>query len=241
MLSKTRGIVLHAMAYSDTYSIVYMYTEVFGRVAYMVARSRGKRSTVSRSLFLPLSVMEMEVDHQQKRGLQRIREARNMYPFHELYSHPVKNAIALFIAELLYRLAKEKEGDARFFDFLERSIRWLEQADQGIANFHLVFMLRLPFYWGVAPNVESYEKGACFDLLNGVFTLVRPLHRYYLSPNESVVLQRLLRIGYENMSLYAFSRQERVDIIQYILEYYRLHFPEFPEIKSLEVLQSLFS
>ena len=36
MLCKTRGIVLHTLPYSDTYTIIYMYTEMFGRVSYLV-------------------------------------------------------------------------------------------------------------------------------------------------------------------------------------------------------------
>jgi DNA repair protein RecO (recombination protein O) len=46
MLCKTRGIVLHAIPYNDKYSIIYMYTEAFGRTSYLVARSRGKKSAV---------------------------------------------------------------------------------------------------------------------------------------------------------------------------------------------------
>ena len=51
---------------------------------------------------------------------------------------------------------------------------------------------------------------------------------------------RLLKITYENMSLYSFSRQDRVRIIERLLEYYRLHLPEFPEIRSLAVMQTMF-
>ena len=64
--------------------------------------------------------------------------------------------------------------------------------------------------------------------------------KYYLGKEESQVFSRLLRMSYENMALYSFSRHDRVQIINRILEYYRLHLPEFPEIKSLSVLQALF-
>ena len=59
MLCKTRGIVLHSIPYNDKYSIIYMYTEAFGRASYLVARSRGKKSSVSKALFMPLSVVEI--------------------------------------------------------------------------------------------------------------------------------------------------------------------------------------
>ena len=230
MLCKTRGIVLHSIPYNDKYSIIYMYTEAFGRASYLVARSRGKKSSVSKALFMPLSVVEMEVEHLNKRDLHRIRETKLCYPLTEVFCNPVKNILALFLSEILFRVVKETEPDPRLFEYLFESIQLLELSDKGVANYHL----------GIYPNVESYVAGSCFDMLNGVFVDRIPMHRHYLNRQESVVFVRLLKISFENMSLYSFSRQDRVSVINRILEYYRLHLPDFPEIKSLSVMQSLF-
>ena len=240
MLCKTRGIVLHTLPYSDTYTIIYMYTEMFGRVSYLVTRSRGRRSLVSKALFIPLSVLNMEVEHQNKRDLHRIRETRACFPQSDLFLHPLKNALALFLSEVLFRVLRETEPDPPLFRYLYESIRMLEVADKGVANFHLVFLLHLLHYLGIRPNRDSYVAGSYFDMLNGVFVDRIPLHRHYLNPQESLVLSRLFKMDFENMSLYTFSRQERVFILRRILDYYRLHLPDFPEIKSLPVLQSLF-
>lgn len=240
MLSKTRGIVLHAIPYNDTYSIIYMYTEAFGRVSYLVSRSRGRRGAVSKALFMPLAVLEMEVDHQAKRELHRVKEARLCFPMNDLLFNPVKNAIALFLGEVLFRAVKEREPDAHLFRYLYESIHLLEYADAGIANFHLVFLLGLLRFMGIFPNVEAHREDSYFDLLNGEFVSRIPMHRHYLDPEETRIFACLLRISYENMSLYVFSRQDRIRIIRRIFEYYRLHLPEFPEIKSLEVMQGLF-
>lgn len=240
MLIKTRGIVLHSIPYNDKYSIVYMYTEAFGRASYLVSRSRGKRTAVSKALFLPLSVLEMEVEHLNKRDLHRIKEAKLYVPLSEVFCNPVKNVLALFLAEVLFRVVKETEPDERLFDYLYRSICVLEEVEEGVANYHLVFLLGLLHYMGIFPNVEAHRAGYYFDMLNGEFIDHIPMHRHYLSREESAFFARLLRISFENMALYGFSRQERVDIIEHILEYYRLHLPEFAEIKSLAVMQSLF-
>lgn len=240
MLCKTRGIVLHSIPYNDKYSIIYMYTEAFGRASYLVARSRGKKSPVSRALFMPLSVVEMEVEHLNKRDLHRIRETKICFPLTELFCNPVKNMLALFLAEVLFRTVKETEPDTRLFEYLCEVIRLLEFAEEGLANFHLVFLLRLLHYMGIYPNAGSYTAGSYFDMLNGVFADHIPMHRHYLNREESAIFARLLKISFENMSLYTFSRRDRVNIINRILEYYRLHLPEFPEIKSLSVMQSLF-
>ena len=240
MLGKTRGIVLHSIPYNDRYAIIYMYTEAFGRVSYLVTRNRGKKTSMSKSLFMPLSVVEMEVEHFNKRDLHRIRESKLCFSLVELFCNPVKNALALFLAEVLFRVLRESEPDERLFAYLYNSIRVLEESDKGVANFHLLFLLHLLYYIGIYPNVDTYREHACFDMLNGIFVESIPAHRHFLNREESLILVRLLRMRFENMSLYAFSRQDRVNIIRRILEYYRLHLPDFPEIKSLAVMQSLF-
>lgn len=240
MFCKTRGIVLHSIPYNDKYAIIYMYTEAFGRVSYLVSRSRGKKTTVSKALFMPLSVMEMEVEHLNKRDLHRIRETKLCYPLTELFCDPVKNVLALFLAEVLFRVVKDTEPDPRLFNYLYESIRLLEYTEKGVANFHLVFLLHLLHYLGIYPNAESYVPGSYFDMQNGVFVDRIPAHRHYLDREESFFFARLLKISFENMSLYSFSRQDRVKVINRIVEYYHLHLPEFPEIKSLSVMQSLF-
>ena len=134
MLCKTRGIVLHSIPYNDKYSIIYMYTEAFGRASYLVARSRGKKSSVSKALFMPLSVVEMEVEHLNKRDLHRIRETKLCYPLTEVFCNPVKNILALFLSEILFRVVKETEPDSRLFEYLFESIQLLELSDKGVAN-----------------------------------------------------------------------------------------------------------
>lgn len=240
MLSKTRGIVLHTIPYNDKYAIIYVYTEAYGRVSYLVSRNRGKRSTVTKTLFIPLSVLELEVDHSNSRDLQRIKESKCCQPLYSVSTNPVKNVLALFISEVLYRVLKETESNPRLFSYLCQSIHVLEQTDEGIANYHIVFLMELLRYLGVFPHVDTYQTNYYFDMQNGVFVDQMPTHKYYLNRLESAIFSRLLRISYENMSLYSFSRHDRVLIVHRILDYYRLHLPEFPEIKSFAVLQSLF-
>ena len=159
MLCKTRGIVLHTIPYNDKCSIIYMYTEAFGRASYLVSRSRGKKSAVSKALFIPLSVLEMEVEHLNKRDLHRIKETRICFPLNDVCCDPVKIVLALFLSEVLFRVVKDTEPDPRLFDYLYESIHLLEYADKGIANFHLVSLLGLLQYLGIFPNMESHRVG----------------------------------------------------------------------------------
>lgn len=241
MLQKTVGIVLHALKYNDTSNIVEMYTELSGRASFLVSVPRSRKAAVKSVLFQPLSLIEFEADFRPNATLYRIKEAKSFYPFSSVPYDPFKSAMALFLAEFLYRTVREETENRPLFAYLQHSVIWLDTCREGYANFHLVFLMRLSRFLGLYPNLDDYHEGDYFDMLNACFTSVRPqLHSSYIQPEESARLLRLMRMNYETMHLFAMSRTERMRCLNIINEYYRLHLPDFPVLKSLAVLQELF-
>ena len=59
-------------------------------------------------------------------------------------------------------------------------------------------------------------------------------------PDEAGMIQLLMRLNYTTMRLLSLTRSERNRIVDVILYYYRLHLPDFPDMKSLPVLKELF-
>lgn len=241
MLQKTSGIVLHTLKYKDTSIIVDIYTEVAGRASFMVSVPRSRKATVKSVLFQPLALVELEADFRPTATIYKIKEAKSSYPFSTLPYDPYKSAIALFLSEFLYRAVREEAENRPLFAYLRHSIIWLDECDTGFANFHLVFLMRLSRFLGLYPNLEDYHKGDYFDMQNACFTSLRPqLHSDYIAPEEASRLTRLMRMNYETMHLFSMSRAERTRCLTIMNEYYRLHLPDFPILKSLEVLKELF-
>jgi DNA repair protein RecO (recombination protein O) len=240
MLYKTRGIVLYSSKYSDTYSIVHIFTEEFGQISYLTANAKKKKSRVPKSVFYPLSVLDMEVEHRNLQNIQRLKETRMHLPVFALLNDPTKSAIAIFLAEFISKVIKEVEPNKLLFDYILHSIQILDLSEKNYANFHLVFMIRLSPFLGFSPDASGYRKGMFFDMQNGVFTSYKPAHIHFLNPDESESFSFLLRMNYENMTLFHFSRHERKSIIYRILEYYRLHLVNFSDLKSLEILHDVF-
>lgn len=240
MLQKTIGIVLHSIKYNDTTNIVELYTELSGRASFLIKIPRSRKAGVKPALFQPLSIMEIEAENRPTSNLQRIKEARSYYPFSTLPFDPYKSAIALFLAEFLYRALREEAENHPLFAYLVHSIQWLDGQEKGFANFHLVFLMRLSRFLGLYPNLENYHAGDYFDLLNGCFVTKRPFHNSFIEPTDAARLEKLMRMNYDTMHLFGMSRVERNRCLQTIIDYYRLHLPEFPELKSLEVLKELF-
>lgn len=239
MLCKTRGLVLNTINYNDKYILAQVFTESFGRVTYMVSKTKGKSTKVPRSLFSPLAILDMEVEHQVSRDIQRIREARIDTHLYSISGDLAKTSMAFFLSEFLTRVLRDT-SDKLIFEFLGQSVQILDMTDKSIANYHLVFMLKLSHFLGFYPNLEEYRDNGLFDMINGEFVSFQPLHRHFLNRQESKVLSLLARISYENMHHFVFTRQDRMIIINRIIEYYRLHLYDFPALKSLDVLHELF-
>jgi len=53
-------------------------------------------------------------------------------------------------------------------------------------------------------------------------------------------VQLMMRMDFPTMHLFQMSHAERNRLLEVVLFYYRLHLPDFPELKSLSVLQALY-
>lgn len=235
-----RCIVLHVTKYNDEQIIADLLSQGRGRVPMIVRITRAKRAAVRHSLFQPLALLDVEWEHRPKAKMQRPRAAQNVFPFTSLPYDPGKSAMAFFLAEVLHHAVRQEPDTDLLFEYIERSVQWLDTCERGFANFHLVFLLRLTRFLGFMPNTEGYEPGMYFDLRTSCFTALPPAHADVLLPTDAALVPKLLRMRYDTMRFFRFSGNDRARLLEYISLYYRLHVPGFPELHSLAVLRKLF-
>ena len=240
MLTKTQAIVLHSLKYGETRMIVDMFTRQFGRLSFIVSMPKTAKSKMKKQFFQPLSLLEIETDVRPKVQLQKLSDVRLSSPFTSIPFHPHKLSMALFMAEFLYYALRSEQRNELLYDYVESSIQWLDGQDDRFANFHLVFLMRLSRFLGFYPNLEHYQTGDYFDLRESEFLPVPPVHRDFLYPEEAEKVQLMMRMDYPTMHLFRMSHQERNRLLEVTLIYYRLHLPDFPEMKSIGVLQELY-
>ncbi len=242
MLEKTRGLVLHSLKYGDSALIVDVYTETVGRLSFYVKIPRGRKAGVKSIFFQPLTFLELDYESRPRASFQKVRDVRIEYTYESLPYHPVKSALALFLSEFLYRALKNEQDNLPLFAYLHHSLQWLDRCSgPEIANFHLVFLIRLTRFLGFYPNAEDYHTNDYFDLQNAAFVGIRPYHAAFLPPEEAKHVPLLMRMNYPTLRYFRFSRTQRMRILEVINNYYRFHLPDFPELKSPEVLHELFS
>lgn len=244
MLIKTNAIVLNSLKYGESQLIVDIFTESHGRLSFMQRIPRTSRSGVKKQFFQPLTLLNIEFDYRASQKLQHIKEASVAWPFVSLPFDALKLSIALFVAEFTSYCTRSEQANPSLYLFIENSVRWLDACERGFTNFHIIYMLHLTRFIGFYPNLddEDIDTGCntYFDMRAGSFVKHVPVHSDFLRPDEARKIRLLMRLNYTTMRLLSLSRSERNRIVEVILQYYRLHQPAFPDMKSLPVLQQLF-
>ena len=242
MLIKTDAIVLRTVKYGEKRAIVDLFTREQGRLSFIVSLPQTSRGRMKKQYFQPLTLLSTECDVRPTAELHRLREVSLRSPLGHLHSDAVKLSIALFLSEFLYHALKGEQQNAPLFDYVAKGVEWLDGCTGRFANFHLVFIMRLSRFLGFWPNTEgSAAQDCCFDLRSATFTAAVPPHADYLDRTEAAHLHLLMRMDFATMHLFRLSREQRGRVLDVMLRYYRLHVPDFPELRSPEVLHELFA
>ncbi len=241
MLVKTEAIVLHSFKYGESRLIVDMFTREVGRLSFIVPLPKTPKSRMKKQYFQPMTLLEIECDVRQRVQLQKLKDVRLLSAYASVPFSPEKLALSLFTAEFLYHALRSEQCNEPLFAYVCDAMRWLDAVETGFANFHLTFLMRLSRFLGFYPNLDDYVDGCVFDLRAATFSLQVPTHRDFLQPDDAQRIHTLMRMDFPTMRLYRLSRHDRNRIVDVLLYYYRLHIPQFPELKSLSVLQELWA
>ncbi len=238
---KGRGVVLHSLKYGDSSLVVYLLTDVGGRRTYMVqggVRSRSGRGS-KLALFQPMFPVEFEGLESPRREMDRFREVRAGFVLQSLPFDVRKSTVALFMAEVLYRLVRESEPNEALFDFVWGSVAELDAMREGVANFHLWFLAHLSRLLGFCPG-NDYAPGDWFDISEGLYTKNRPAHVRYMTQESSRLLHEMLTCDVARLGGIGLGRDQRVAFLNALLVYLGYHLDAINAVQSVRILREVF-
>ena len=237
---KARGIVLNTVKYGDSSMVAQLLTDVGGRRSYMVQGIRSSRGHGSKAaLFQPMFAVEFEGLESSRMDMHRFKEVRSGIVLRNLPFDVRKSTVALFMAEVLYRLVRESEPNERLFEFVWGSVEALDLLDEGIANFHLWFLANLSRFLGFSPG-NVYVRGALFDMHEGVFTTVPPLHSAVMDAANAEIFRDLLECDVRYLGEIGLNRNQRVEFLDAMLSYYGYHLDAIHSVRSIRILREVF-
>jgi len=245
MVHKTKGIVIRTVKYGETSVIVAIYTELFGLQSYIVngVRMTSKKGSSKAALFQPPAILDMEVYHNELKNLQRIKEYKWAILYQNIFFHIVKNAVALFMVELLQKCLKQPEPNPDLYNFIEDAFLHLDKSgEKAVGNFPLFFALHLPSFFGIRIQDNFSERRSYLDLREGLFIEEQPRHPDFLEGEFSYLTAQLLRVMVpDELSEIQLNQEKRRILLHAYQTFYVYHVQEFNVLKSLPVLQAILS
>lgn len=240
MYEKLNGIVLNVVRYSDRNNIVHVYTDRHGLMSFAVPQGNTHGSRMRKSMLMPMSIIEMEARVMPGRELATMHDMRRSVQLMSIYADPVKSAVAMFMSEVLTHVIQEREENVALYSYIYKVVQLLEHSTRGVANFHICFLFGLGVLLGIEPDVSSYRPGYCFDMNEGLFVAPGVRGGQFLGPRRSQVIVLLSRMRFDNLHLFKFNRNQRNEVLDLILDYFKIHNTTLGTLRSPEVLKQLF-
>ncbi len=244
MIYKTKGIVLRTIKYGETSIVTNIFTEEFGLQAYLINGVRTTGKTASKAgMFQPTSILNVEAYHNDLKNLQRLKEFRWSYLYQSILTDITKNAVAIFMVELLHKCLKQPEKNVDLFAFCEDAFITLDKAsDAATANFPVYFSIHLAGFFGFSPAENFSDKRKVFDLQEGKFISDTPQHSYYTDGDTAVSIAEILKARHpDHLAEIKMNKTSRRVLMNALQTFYGLHIPEFGTMKTLSVLQEILS
>ena len=241
MLEKTRGIILNQIKYTDSGIVARIYTRKFGRQAFLIRGMRNRKAGKHNILFQPMFILDLEMNYKASREMQTLKEFSVSFTPFDIYSNIKKSCVAIFLGEVLTSVLKEESPHEEMFDFIEESIIYFENCKEGYANFHISFLAGLSSFLGFEPGPRTDSNDSFFDMTNGVFVPIPPVHGNYANEEVSNILAAFFVASYDNAMHIILTGVQRNEVLETLVRYYSLHLPGLKKINSLEVLKVVFS
>jgi len=237
MIVKVKALVLRCIKFQDSSLIIKCYTEQ-GLKSYLLKGILGsKKSPLKIGYFQPLNLLELVANHNDKGTLNSIREVKIAYSYRGISSDVVKQSIVLFLADVLNTSLQEEEVNKNLFKFLETSFQYLDNHSE-IANFHLVFLLKLTKYLGFYPQIKNSDY-PYFNLQEGLFENQSLFNS--IQGEKKELFKNLLETNFENMQMLKLDKTQRQLLLSILINYYELHVSGFKKLNSLPILQAVFN
>jgi DNA repair protein RecO (recombination protein O) len=241
MLEKTRGIVLHQIKYTDSGIVAQLYTRKFGRQSFLIKGMRNRKAGKHSILFQPMFILDLEMYYKSSREIQSLKEFSVSFTPYNIFTDIRKSCVAIFLGEVLTSVLREESPHEEMFDFIEEAVIWFDSSREEYANFHIGFLAGMTSFLGFEPGQRSDSEDLFFDMANGIFVPVPPLHGNYAGEEISSLLAQIFSSSYDNLSAISLNGRLRNEILDVLVRYYSLHLPALRKLNSLEVLKEVFA
>jgi DNA repair protein RecO (recombination protein O) len=238
MYTKTQGIVLQSIKYSDHSLIVKIFTRRNGVVSFIIKNAFSKKSNQPASYFAPLTILEIVYKEPYTEKLTFLKEVTLAHPFHAIHFDIKKNSIRLFYQELLMKLLYHANApDEPLFHFIAEHLIELEAIQKLALDFHIVFLIQLIQQLGYNPELNFSLQTPYFSIEDSNFGSRFVETPLILSKEASYYLFTILKKQHQTIS----NKQTRIELMNGMILYLMKYNKQIQEIESVVILSDVLN
>lgn len=226
-LLSTQALVLHTTAYAETSVIAKLFTRQLGVRSYILKGVRKSGSRTKQNLLQPLSHLDLVVYDNPKSSLNYIKEI-SMHGQPAGCQDAVACALRFFMTELLYKSLREAEPQPDLFDYVAG-------ADMHSVHLPITFVLTTARCLGIEPLDNYSLREPYFDLSDGRFV---SSGEWVIDRAPSQLLHYYLQ-ALQGEPCPLTTLAQRTALLNCLLDYYRVHIPDFKNFHSHEILHTI--
>jgi DNA repair protein RecO len=244
---KTNALVLRSIDWSDSSSIVSLYSREDGRID-VVAKGARRSKSPFRGTLESLNLINAIIYTSPTRELQNLSQANIENSFHQIRADLDKMTYALAISELVYIFLRHSENDPVFFDFLIQLLNGISTSENPNVVFWY-FLLKFSSYLGFKPDFENctvcgqaLPAGTVgyFSYSDGALTCTHCAGSHAfgnpLIPDARIYLLKLQRASHKLIADFPATSIAGFSITDFLVSYLRFHTGQSFELTSLKYL-----
>lgn len=229
-----KAIVLKRINYSETSVIISCFTKEFGVKSFLYKGGKKKNNAV----LMPLKIVDIQYYQHNADSLANVTTIQTDVVLNNLYLNPIKTSLLFFMNEFLGQLlVKIQFTEPHLFEEIEQELIWLDASDE-LTNYPLFWLIQWTEKLGIKPTISV---GSYFDIETARFLEHAPNSTMYHHGDEVAKLATLFSCQRLEILSYVLTKNERTKLLNVLLDYYRIHLPEFRELKSIEILQTVYN
>lgn len=213
MKTPDRIIILNTTRFSERSLVLHCLSKNWGRRSFLVANAEKLMA-----FFQPLCILDCDIAENPRSQLYNASAFSDASPLVGIRSSYGKNAISMFMAEVLFRALKEGVEEPGLFEWCEKEILLLDALAGDYANFHIRFLLDFASALGFSPSYEALLP--------------------FLDTSAATAREFLERDAADAM-LIPVSGAQRSELCARLLKYLECHLEATLNIRSLAVLQEI--
>ena len=192
-------------------------------------------------MFQPLFILDLDIYFKESREIQWIKESSFVEFAPTFNQDVVKSSQAIFLSEVLMRTLSEKEKNPSLFKFIYHSIEYLESLENASPSFHLMFLFQLSSYLGFFPRNNFSATNIFFSAPSGSFSTTPSSTDIGLETSLGKAWNKCFYLDYMSVDQEFKSQHSRNQFLDSILHFYKVHHPYMGDLKSVDVLRTVFN